>query len=327
MKKPSYQTKRQLVKLRRLARWWPWLASAAIHVGILALLSALVLVSYNTKAERPEIIPEARLGRVSPGMPLFQRIRQETDLPQETNFEKNLRRQLAPDDNAALAQRRPTGGMKDKLPFTPIGIASASSTGNGLLAGTTLKGSGPVGLPGGDLAKLQPAAPVTKFFASGGNAYNIVYLVDRSASMTDSIEPLKRELKRSIGELQPMQKFHIIFFSSGKPVEGPAGDLTWATDQNKQRYFEFLGTIQAQGQTDPQWALQRALQLNPDLVYLLTDGVFPEKMANQMIEWAKLHKVKINTIAYLLESGGSLLRKIAEQTGGIYKFVSEEQLQ
>ncbi len=326
MKKVSYQTKRRMVKFRRLARWWPWLTSAAVHCVILGGLSAIVLVSYNTKADRPDIVPEARLGKVYPGQPLFQRIKQDIGPAQDTNFEKNLQRQLAPKDAAGILQRRATGGTKDKLPFSPIGIPSERS-GEGLLTGSSLKGSGPAGLPGGDLAKLQPAAPVTKFFASGGNAYNIVYLVDRSASMTDSIEPLKRELKRSVGELQPMQKFHIIFFSEGKPVEGPAGDLTWATGRNKERYFKFLETIRAQGRTDPQWALQRALQLNPDLVYLLTDGIFPEKMANQMIEWARLHKVKINTIAYVLESGGSLLRRIAEQTGGIYKFVSEEQLQ
>jgi hypothetical protein len=322
----SFQTKRRLVKLRRLGRWWPWLASGAVHIVILGVLSIVVFVSYNTKAQRPEIVPEARLGKVYPGLPLFQKIKQDIDLPQETNFEKNLRRQLSPQDPTLAAARRPAGGSKEKLPFSPIGIRSPG-TGDGILSGTRLSGSSPVGLPGSDLAKLQPSAPETKFFASGGNAYNIVYLVDRSASMTDSIEPLKRELKRSIGELQPMQKFHVIFFSAGKPEEGPAGDLTWATDRNKERYYQFLGSIQAQGQTDPQWALQRALQLNPDLIYLLTDGIFPEKMAEKMIEWAKLHKVKINTIAYVLESGGSLLRKIAEQTGGIYKFVSEEQLQ
>jgi uncharacterized protein with von Willebrand factor type A (vWA) domain len=182
-------------------------------------------------------------------------------------------------------------------------------------------------MPGGDLARLQPAAPVTKFFASGGNAYTIVYLVDRSGSMIDTIEPLKREIKRSIGELQPMQKFHVIFFSSGEPVEGPAKELIWATDRNKKQNFDFIDKVEARGQTDPRWAMQRALQLKPDLVYLLTDGVFANDIADKLIEWAKLHKVKVNTIAYVMESGGSVLRRIAEETGGVYRFVSEEQLQ
>jgi uncharacterized protein with von Willebrand factor type A (vWA) domain len=145
--------------------------------------------------------------------------------------------------------------------------------------------------------------------------------------MTDSIEPLKRELKRSVNDLQPMQKFHIIFFSSGKPLEGPANAMTWATDRNKARYYDYIDTIKAEGQTDPQWAFQRALQMEPDLIYLLTDGIFQETIADKIIEWAKLHKIKINTIAYVWESGGSLLRRIAEQTGGVYRYVSEEQLQ
>lgn len=287
----------------------------------------VVLVSYNTKAEQPEIIPEARLGKVSPGLPLFQKIRQDIDLPQDTTFAKNLREQVAPKEfSTGMAKKLSAGGSGNKEPFIAIGVPSAGMS-NSFLAGRNDTGHTPLSLPGGDLARLQPSAPVTRFFASGGNAYQVVYLVDRSASMIDSIEPLKRELKRSISGLQPMQKFHIIFFSAGKPAEGPAGELTWATDRNKEKYFKFIDSIGAQGQTDPQWALQRALELKPDLIYLLTDGIFSEKIAEKIIEGAKAHKIKINTIAYVWESGGSLLRRIAEQTGGIYKFVSGEQLQ
>ncbi len=332
MRNVSYQTKRRIVKLRRLSRWWPWVASAAVHVGVLAILYTVVLVSYNTKAEKPEIVPEARLGRVIPGLPLFQQIKTDVDLPQETNFEKTLKAQLTPQDSTlTTAVAKPsgpggTGHSGPKQPFNPIGIMTSSS-GDGILAGPAPRSQNPTAIPGADLARLQPTAPVTRFFNTVGNAYNIIYIVDRSASMIDSIEPLKRELRRSINDLQPMQKFHIIFFSSGKPLEGPAGEMTWATDRNKAKYGEFIDSVKAEGQTDPQWAFQRALQMDPDLVYLLTDGIFNEKIGDKIIEWARLHKVKINTIAYVWESGGTLLRRIAEQTGGIYRFVSEEQLQ
>jgi hypothetical protein len=281
--------------------------SIGFHLVLLGGLSAVVLVSYNSQAEKPDIVPEARLGKIEPQLPLFQKMKQTLELPRETSLAKNLQDQLAPKEEPRVIQSHLADPEK--------------------LFDQVRKDSQTAPLPGGDLARLQPAAPMTRFFSSTGNAYNIVYLVDRSASMIDSIEPLKRELTRSVSLLQPMQKFHIIFFSAGKPVEGPAGGLVWATDRNKQQNYTFIDAIAAQGRTDPQWALQRALQLHPDLIYLLTDGVFSRDIADKIIEWAKLHKVKINTIAYVMESGGSLLRKIAEETGGVYRFVSEEQLQ
>lgn len=300
-----------MVRLRRLARLWPWMISIGFHLGLLGVLSAVVLVSYRTQAQRPEIVPEARLGKVESQLPLFQKVQQPRERVQEAALAKNLREELSPADRMTVIRSAETG----------------SASAEDLLVGRAVRSAEVQALPGGDLARLQPAAPVTRFFASGGNAYSVVYLVDRSGSMIDTIEPLKREIKRSLGELQPMQKFHVIFFSSGEPAEGPAKGLIWATDRNKKQNYDFIDTVEARGQTDPRWAMQRALALKPDLVYLLTDGVFSSDIAEKIIEWAKLHKVKVNTIAYVMESGGSVLRRIAEETGGVYRFVSEEQLQ
>lgn len=306
----NYRTKRFLVRLRRMARLWPWVISIGFHLGLLGVLSAVVLVSYQVKPEQPEIVPEARLGKVENQLPLFRKVERAPERVGEVTLAKNLREELTPRERVSVIRSQETQAEFQDLLAGHMGKASELKT-----------------MPGGDLTRLVPAAPVTKFFASGGNAYTIVYLVDRSGSMIDTIEPLKREMKRSIGELEPMQKFHVIFFSSGEPVEGPAKELVWATDRNKTINFDFIDTVQARGQTDPRWGFQRSLGLKPDLIYLLTDGVFASDIADKMIEWAKLHKVKINTIAYVMESGGSVLRRIAEETGGVYRFVSEEQLQ
>jgi uncharacterized protein with von Willebrand factor type A (vWA) domain len=286
------------------------MVSIGFHLGLLGVLSVVVLVSYRSEPQRPEIIPEARLGKVENQLPLFRKIQESPERVQDANLAKDLRDDLTPAERMSVVRS-----------------SQAATDAEEMLTSKAIRSQEVKAMPGSDLARLQPAAPMTKFFASGGNAYTIVYLVDRSGSMIDTIDPLKREIKRSIGELEPMQKFHIIFFSSGEPVEGPAKDLIWATDRNKKLYFDFVDTVQARGRTDPRWAMQRALQLKPDLVYLLTDGVFAGDVADKLIEWAKLHKVKINTIAYVMESGAGVLRRIAEETGGVYRFVSEEQLQ
>jgi hypothetical protein len=325
MNQLTYQTKRKLVRARRILRWWPWLVSVSLHVLVLGLLSILVLVSYTSDADTVEIIPTAKLGTISQSVPLYQQI-SDTVKPEDQNSVKSLRKQITEAQLVGETHSGADKAGKQKSNINPIGVQSGGSD---MLSDSFGKETSTsyTELPGGDLGKIQTGAPVTRFFSAGGNAYNIVYVVDRSASMTDTIRPLKNELKRSIRQLQPMQKFHVIFFSSGQPVEGPGKGLCWATDRNKRNYFEFINQIKSLGQTDPQWAIQRALQMKPDLIYLLTDGIFGEKIANNIITWAKLHRIKVNTIAYVWESGGSLLRKIAEETRGVYRFVSAEQLE
>ena len=104
------------------------------------------------------------------------------------------------------------------------------------------------------------------FFGVGGGkegAGKIVYVVDRSGSMVDSIEFVRAELKRSIGTLTDEQEFHVIFYSSGPPVEMPTGRLVKATERNKQLAGQFIDGIVPQGETDPSKALERAFACQP----------------------------------------------------------------
>ncbi len=113
-------------------------------------------------------------------------------------------------------------------------------------------------------------------------AQKIVYVVDRSGSMTDSIDYVKFELKRSIGELGEDSEFHVIFYSSGPPVEMPTRRLVPATERNKELAFQFIDGIIAQGETDPSKALDRAFAVGPELVYLLTDGEFDKAIVDRV---------------------------------------------
>ena len=52
-----------------------------------------------------------------------------------------------------------------------------------------------------------------------GEARSVVFISDRSGSMTDSIDFVKYELKRCLSALCPQDKFDVLFMSSGPPVE------------------------------------------------------------------------------------------------------------
>ena len=154
----------------------------------------------------------------------------------------------------------------------------------------------------------------------------VVFILDRSGSMTCSNYFVNYELKRCVGNLTESDRFHIIFFSSGPPVEMPPRRLVNATDHNKQLAFEFAKGVEAQGETDPSEALRRAFAEGPDTILLLTDGEFAPEVGRLVKDLNKDGKVKVHTIGFLYKEGEPALKQIAAENGGVYRFISEKDL-
>jgi len=178
------------------------------------------------------------------------------------------------------------------------------------------------------LGGLPPGGPGPAIFTppEQTTVHTVVYVVDRSGSMTDSLEIVKAELKRSISELTEGDEFHVIFYSSGPPAEMPTRRLVDATERNKQLAFEFIDGVIAQGGTDPSAALERALAVKPELIYLLTDGEFDRQIVELVKRRNPDGRVMISTIGFLYRTGEQVLQDIAAQNRGQYKFISEQDL-
>jgi hypothetical protein len=194
-------------------------------------------------------------------------------------------------------------------------------------------GIGAGGGDSGDLSKYGFSATgnaAPEFFGAGGSVRgvrSVVYVVDRSGSMTDTFGHVREELKRSITSLRRSQKFHVIFFSSGPPVENPPGRLVSAIAGNRKAFFEFLDSVEPAGSTHPEQALMRALSLGPDLIYLLSDGInFDPALPAKLDEWNRERRTRIFTIAYLDPGGRGMLEAVAREHRGEFKFVSEYDL-
>jgi len=172
--------------------------------------------------------------------------------------------------------------------------------------------------------------PGPDFFGLGQSARGareVVYIVDRSGSMIDTFTYVQAELRRSIGALRRSQKFHVIFFNTGHPLENPPKRLVSAIEAQKENFFEFLDTVIPSGGTRPAGALRRALALEPDLIYLLSDGIdFHPHLLSNLDEWNRGRRVRIYTIAYLDQTGSELLEQIAREHHGEFRFVSENDL-
>lgn len=163
----------------------------------------------------------------------------------------------------------------------------------------------------------------------------VVYVIDRSASMSQDgrLDDAKWELQESVRRLTPNQKFYIIFYSTdATPME--ASGLVTATPGNKDRFLGWAGErIQPTGWTNPIPALRKALSLRPDVIYLLTDGVFTAsprtfisddevceaiRRANPTVR--DVLQTAINTIAFHDNRGELVLKRIADENDGDYKF-------
>ncbi len=193
-----------------------------------------------------------------------------------------------------------------------------------------------IGTAGGDAETGDFSIPFRgggpDFFGLGSQARGarrIVYVVDRSGSMLTTFAGVVRELKESIGGLRRSQRFHVIFFNSGQPLEKPPRRLVSAVRSHKRAAYQFFSTITPAGNTDPRPALRRAFAVEPDLIYFLTDGEFQEHARSTltMLDRMNRHKkVRIFTIAYVNQHGAAVLERIAREHNGEYRFVSEDEI-
>ena len=172
----------------------------------------------------------------------------------------------------------------------------------------------------------------TSLFGVVGEGYKFVYVIDRSGSMggdgRKSLEAVKAEVIHSLERLDSVHQFQIVLYNERPVVFNPTGTpgrLAFATDENKRRASEFLDTITAQGGTAHEDALRLAIRLQPDVIFLLTDGDDPKLETAQL---AKIRHLAAGIIINAVEFGScprpekaSFLADLAEQNGGKYAYI------
>ena len=221
-----------------------------------------------------------------------------------------------------LLKGRLQGRLSKTLGVLPVGVDKYLPTLLGRKATVVAAGGGAPA----DGSRPEESGRQTFFGANIGQAKNVVYVVDRSGSITDSIMYVKHELRRSIKELKPSQKFFVVFYSSGPGVGMPGGKSVPATEANKVAAYEFIESIKPVGQTDPSDALKQAFAAGADTILLLTDGEFEKKIVPLIDTLNVGKKVTVNTVCFLFTGGEAMLQEIAKKNKGQYTFVGESDL-
>ncbi|MFA8019091.1 vWA domain-containing protein [Bremerella cremea] len=172
---------------------------------------------------------------------------------------------------------------------------------------------------GDDVGKM------TKFFGTGAKGRKILFLVDNSISMGGGrMETALIELRKTIEGLTPNQEFYIIFYSdTAYPLFYPSVEkqMVHANDKNKKKVTQWLDTVQMCLLTDGRDAITLALQLEPDLIYILGDGAFTDN-ADVELANTKLEGITIHTLGMqVLPKDRGRFSAIATAHGGTYKDV------
>ena len=194
----------------------------------------------------------------------------------------------------------------------------------------------------GDMLGLKGGGggPKSSLFGKGGNAHHVVYLIDRSGSMLDYFDYVRREMLNSIGKLKPVQDFHVVFFNAGQPLENPPQQLVAATPEYRQQAAEFLAGIRPELTTNPLPAMKRAFEVldkaDPKkkgrLLYMLTDGAFPDndavtKFFKQVNPTSKADRVHVCTFLYGKQPKdvAAFMEQLAKDNGGNFKIITEDE--
>lgn len=135
------------------------------------------------------------------------------------------------------------------------------------------------------MSGLAHGAPIaregirTGIFGLEATGHRFVYVFDRSASMGEpGGRPLarsKEELLASIENLGGVQQFYVVFYNHRQHLFNAAPSrerLVFATDDNKREARRFIDAVRADGGTRHFEAINLALRLRPDVVFVLTDG-------------------------------------------------------
>ncbi len=260
-------------------------------------------------------------GTNSPELQLALNVSESSDLPahDDAALQDAVNVEVAEDSAALGPVRLFDDAALAASDFGPLEAVTESAASESGASGTALTDFGDA--TGGSGQAGQAA---TEFFGIGGYGQKFVYVVDCSGSMSESgkFERAVYELLQSIEQLNDDQEYFIIFYNHlSYPMDEPG--LVPANEKQFEKTREWVSFVRPQGGTVPQPALLAALKMKPDAIFFLSDGLFDPGTGRdvRIRNRGKARRIPIHTIAFVNREAEGLMRTIARNSGGKYRFV------
>jgi hypothetical protein len=178
-------------------------------------------------------------------------------------------------------------------------------------------------------AEKDPEKYDSSFYGIRDQGERICYVVDNSASMRGTrFTAAIAELKASVEKLKPEHQFYVVFFSDGAyPLFFPKPVITMipATDENKALFREWLGHVALGPATKGSHAMKIALDLEPNIIYMLGDGEFQDNTVQEVVVAAKkpyLKGMKLHAVGFDIPAWSKAdygFAGMAKAFGGTYR--------
>ncbi|MBX2850440.1 MAG: hypothetical protein KTR15_01695 [Phycisphaeraceae bacterium] len=181
-------------------------------------------------------------------------------------------------------------------------------------------------IPGVDEDPAEPQPPA-----------RIVFLVDASGSLVDSLPQMLVWLNRAVQTIESDERFAIYFFKSGEPIGiKPEGMVTPTREVLNRINADWLSAdrlpVFPSGRSNPTQAIAKALALEPTDIYFLSDDAFAFAQGDSTPQHAMgLVKAalgesdaRVHGVQFFYRSDSSVLETLANETkGGTFEFVRE----
>lgn len=301
-------------RLQAIAAWLgyqyraarPVLVSAVLHVVALILLASISL----SLPALQEIVPILVLQQDSDDPPTIEPM-VKIDLPQAEAQSAEVVQSVSLSDSVEISSL-------DDAPSSIRTDLSEVSSQQTMSFETLVRSPG----KGDGLGKAGMGK--VKFFGQSTSGKKFVFVLDNSGSMTKGrFETSLYELQSAVEQMQPSQMFYVFFFSDmAYPLfhPEPAYGFVPATPANKHKLAVWLRTIETNLRTEGLEAMQKALALRPDVIYLLGDGAFTDKTNDFLSKFEggpQIHVLGMEITGKHAES----FKAIAEKFKGTYKDV------
>ncbi len=319
-----------------------WALSAISHAAILVLIPLVWTNASSTTAPTVDRRVAIVLASTDGNRAVEYLTEDDAAAKQETQAEVGT---AAASPSTALPAAAFAEGLTSEelsLPALDTGAIAAAA---GLLQSPRLTVSGRSRIPSGldpsaifaeEAARKQaiaargPSTSLGLFGSEQASGRSFVFLIDRSKSMggagLGAMAAAEDELVRAVQQLKPNHEFQIIAYHHQCIFLNKKRVMIPATEENKQAIRGYLSGLAAFGATEHMTALMTALRLEPDAIFLLTDGGDPYLSAVELARIATLAKGKTAIHCIQFGSGprqadANFLQRLAAYCDGGYGYV------
>lgn len=213
----------------------------------------------------------------------------------------------------------------------PVSSSGASEIATQAALAATTAGS-----KSGRLKKDPGYGEGASFFGAYAPGQRFVFVIDSSQSMLEGNRwaTLRRELIRAIKGLSPDQEFYVISFDIGAhpmfDLYPPRGGYLSPSDPNINQLNYWLNSIHHGGATLPASSIGLALRLEPDAIFLLSDGEIQDNTVQELRIFNRHREesgktsvsIPIHTVLLHSKIGAATLKIIADENDGVFTPVS-----